>query len=59
MFGFIFSTVNDLVKQVSLEERDVEEKLAHVREFCRKNRMSYNLSSRVRDFYAVFYERQV
>lgn len=35
----------------------MEEKLAHVREFCRKNRMNYNLSTRVRDFYSMFYER--
>lgn len=51
----VFSTVNDLVKSANRVGNEIEERLADVREFCRKNRLDPDLTASMRTFCRSYY----
>ncbi len=57
IFSYIFSMVNDALKSVNVQAVRVNEKLAGVREFCRKYNLSRDVSTRIRSFYEAFYSK--
>ena len=58
VFGYMLSSIGDLIASLDPHASRLQEKLDEVKEFTRWHRMSPDLASRVRKYYEFYYSRQ-
>ena len=59
VFGYMLSSIGDLLSNVDKNAVKLEGKLGDVKDFTRWHRMGPELAARVRKYYEVYYGRQV
>jgi hypothetical protein len=58
VFGYMLSSIGDLVGSLDKQGAVVQEKLADVKEFTRWHKLSPDLAAKVRKYYEFFYSKQ-
>ena len=58
VFGYMLSSIGDLIGSLDKEGARLQEKLDEVKEFTRWHKMDPDLATRVRKYYEYFYSRQ-